>query len=147
MIPHHEQAVEMAKLADGRAQDAEVKTLAGAIERAQDPEIQTMKSWLKAWGKPESSSSMPGMDHGASHGSGMAGMMSEQDMKDLAAAEGTDFDKKFAQLMIAHHNGAIEMAKVEQKDGKNATAKKLADDVIKNQSAEIDQFNKILARL
>ncbi|WP_406723840.1 DUF305 domain-containing protein [Streptomyces sp. GD-15H] len=52
MTPHHEQALEMAKLADGRASDAEVKALAGEIEKAQDPEIQTMKSWLKTWGKP-----------------------------------------------------------------------------------------------
>ncbi|MBT2492896.1 DUF305 domain-containing protein [Streptomyces sp. ISL-96] len=150
MIPHHQQALEMAKLAGGRAADQEVKTLATAIEKAQDPEIQTMKSWLKAWGKPESAdSSMPGMDHGTgdTEGSGMSGMMSEKDMEELKAAKGTDFDKKFAQMMTDHHNGAIEMAKDEQKNGRNATAKKLADDVVKNQSAEVQQLRKILDRL
>lgn len=156
MIPHHEQAVEMSELADGRAKDAEIRSLATAIEQAQDPEIQKMKSWLKAWGKPVSGGSasgtdhgMPGMDHGSgsSDGSGMAGMMSAKDMKELTAAKGTDFDRKFAQLMIGHHNGAIEMAENEQKNGKNTTAKKLAEDVVKNQAAEVAQLKKILDRL
>ncbi|MER7537542.1 DUF305 domain-containing protein [Streptomyces sp. NPDC097704] len=138
MIPHHEQALEMAKLADGRAEDPEVKKLVAAIEQAQDPEIQKMKSWLKGWGKPESAG------HG---GHAMAGMMSERDMKDLAATKGKAFDRKFAELMIAHHDGAVAMAKDEQKSGGNATAKKLADDVVRTQSAEVDQLKKILDRL
>lgn len=152
MIPHHQQAVEMAQLADGRASDTEIKTLAAAIEKAQGPEITTMRGWLKAWGAPASSAhSMPGMDHGSGgmdHGSGgMSGMMSAKDMTDLKAAKGTGFDKKFAQMMIGHHNGAITMAKDEQRNGRNATAKKLAGDVIKNQTAEVAKMNKILDRL
>ncbi|EXU62728.1 hypothetical protein Z951_39805 [Streptomyces sp. PRh5] len=160
MIPHHEQAVEMSKLADEQAEDAKIKTLAGDIEKAQDPEIKKMKSWLKAWGKPESGSGMPGMDHGSDssmpgmdHGSGssdnsgMPGMMSDKDMKELKAAKGADFDKMFAQMMIGHHNGAIDMAKDEQKNGKNATAKKLADDVVKTQTAEVKQLRGMLDKL
>ncbi|MFI9075696.1 DUF305 domain-containing protein [Streptomyces sioyaensis] len=155
MIPHHEQAVEMAQLADGRASDTEIKTLAAAIEKAQGPEITTMRGWLKAWGAPASSAhgmpGMPGMDHGSGgmdHGSGgMSGMMSAKDMTDLKAAKGTGFDRKFAQMMIGHHNGAITMAKDEQRNGRNATAKKLAGDVIKNQTAEVAKMNKILDRL
>jgi uncharacterized protein (DUF305 family) len=144
MIPHHEQALEMSKLADGRASDAEIKTLAAEIEKAQDPEIQTMKSWLKAWGKPESAGeNMPGMDHG----SGMSGMMSDEDMKKLEAAKGTEFDRMFAEMMIEHHKGAITMAEDEQKNGRNATAKKLAADVVKTQAAEVEKFEKILDRL
>lgn len=148
MIPHHEQALEMSELADGRASDAEIKTLAADIEKAQDPEIQTMKSWLKAWGKPESAEeSMPGMDHGSGgmdHGSGM---MSDEDMKKLEAAKGTEFDRMFAEMMIEHHEGAITMAEDEQKNGRNATAKKLAAAVVKTQSAEVEKFEKILDRL
>ncbi|MEW1549503.1 DUF305 domain-containing protein [Streptomyces tsukubensis] len=156
MIPHHEQALEMSALADGRAQDAEVVGLARAISGAQDPEIRTMKSWLKAWGKPESGGSMPGMDHGSGSSGdtagtagsdGMAGMMSEAEMAALKAAKGTDFDRKFAQLMIEHHRGAIAMAEDEQKSGRNATAKALAGEVIRAQQAEIDAFTKILKRL
>ncbi|MFH8841766.1 DUF305 domain-containing protein [Streptomyces sp. NPDC017868] len=135
MIPHHQQALEMAKLADGRAEDPEVKKLVAAIEQAQDPEIRKMKAWLKGWGKPESA------------GHSMGGMMSDQDMKDLAAAKGKAFDRKFAELMIAHHDGAVAMAKDEQKSGGDATAKKLADDVVRTQSAEIARLKKILDRL
>ncbi|MFE5594761.1 DUF305 domain-containing protein [Streptomyces sp. NPDC056549] len=140
MIPHHEQALEMAELAAGRAEDPEVKKLVAAIEQAQDPEIRKMRAWLKGWGRPESADG-----HGAGHG--MSGMMSDQDMKDLAAARGKAFDRKFAELMIAHHDGAVTMAKDEQKNGRNATARKLADDVVRTQSAEVAQLRKVLDRL
>lgn len=149
MIPHHQQAIEMAKLADGRASDPEIKKLATAIEKAQAPEINTMKGWLTSWGRPLPASSMgdmPGMDHG-SDGSGMPGMMSGKDMGDLAAAKGRDFDKKFAQLMIGHHQGAVTMAEDEQKNGDNVDAKKLAGAVVTAQTAEIEQMNKIIDRL
>ncbi|XUM02949.1 DUF305 domain-containing protein [Streptomyces venezuelae ATCC 10712] len=139
MIPHHEQALEMAELADGRAEDPEVKELVTAIEQAQDPEIQKMRAWLKGWGRPESAT------HGSGHG--MSGMMSDQDMKDLAAVKGKAFDRKFAELMIAHHEGAVAMARDEQRDGRNATARKLADDVVRTQSTEVAQLRKILDRL
>ncbi|MER7956757.1 DUF305 domain-containing protein [Streptomyces sp. NPDC096030] len=146
MIPHHQQALEMAKLADGRAEDAGVKRIVADVEKAQDPEIRTMRSWLKAWGKPESAGQS---GHGGGHDSGhaMAGMMSEQDMKALESLRGKAFDRKFAELMIAHHEGAVEMAKTEQRDGRDATAKKLAGDVVRTQSAEIAELRKILDRL
>ncbi|MFF5505187.1 DUF305 domain-containing protein [Streptomyces roseolus] len=137
MIPHHEQALKMAELAEGRAEDPDVKRIVAAIEKAQDPEIQKMKAWLRGWGKPETAA----MDHG------MAGMMSEQDMKDLAAVQGRDFDRKFAELMIAHHEGAVEMAKTEQKAGGNTEAKALAGEVVTAQTAEIAELRKILDRL
>ncbi|MFF5389747.1 DUF305 domain-containing protein [Streptomyces sp. NPDC013012] len=143
MIPHHEQALEMAGLARGRAEDAGVKELAAAIERAQDPEIRRMRAWLKAWGRPESAG------HAGGHGSGhaMAGMMSEQDMKDLAGARGKEFDRTFAELMIAHHEGAVTMAEEERRNGLDPAARKLADDVVRTQSAEITELRKLLDRL
>ncbi|MFB8444204.1 DUF305 domain-containing protein [Streptomyces niveus] len=158
MIPHHEQAVEMSALADGRASGAEIKTLAAEIEKAQDPEITTMRSWLKAWGEPESADgSKPGMDHGSggSHGAedspggsgGADGMMSDQDLADLSAAKGVDFDRKFAELMIRHHDGAIAMARDQRKNGESGKVKKLAADVIKAQTAEVEQLNTLLDRL
>ncbi|MGP3948608.1 DUF305 domain-containing protein [Streptomyces sp. 7N604] len=109
--------------------------------------IKTMQGWLKSWGKPESPGST-GMDHGdMDHGGDTADMMSDDDMKKLEAAKGGDFDREFARMMVAHHNGAIEMAKAEQRNGRNADAEKLAAAVIKGQSAEVKQFNKILDRL
>ena len=143
MIPHHQQAIEMSELAETRASDAEIKKLSGQIKKAQDPEIKTLQGWLKSWGKPTEAES--GMDH-SEHG-GMSGMMSEQDMKDLEAAKGAKFDRAFAEMMIEHHNGAIKMAEDEKKNGKSADAKKMADAIIKGQSAEVDQFEKILDRI
>ncbi|GGY40987.1 DUF305 domain-containing protein [Streptomyces omiyaensis] len=137
MIPHHQQALEMAKLADGRARDAGVKKIATAVEQAQDPEIRTMRAWLKGWGAPES----------AGTGHSMAGMMSGQDMEDLAAARGEDFDRTFAELMIAHHEGAVTMAEEERKNGAHQEAKALAAEVVRAQTAEITELRKILARL
>ncbi|GAA3468387.1 DUF305 domain-containing protein [Nonomuraea roseola] len=138
MIPHHEQAVEMAELAGPRAADAEIKELAAKIKAAQDPEIQTMKGWLTAWG-----TSVPtgGMHHD------MPGIMSEQDMKQLEAAKGAAFDRRFAELMIAHHRGAIEMARTERAQGADPGAKELARVIESAQQAEIAQMEKILGRL
>jgi uncharacterized protein (DUF305 family) len=145
MIPHHQQAVDMAEAAAGRASDQEIKELAQQIKKAQDPEIAVMRSWLRAWGEPES----PGTGHsGGGHGhGGAAGMMSDEDMAALKAAEGRPFDRDFARMMIEHHNGAIEMAMTERRDGRNADARKLAEAVIKGQSAEVDRLEGILDRL
>ncbi|MFI8288126.1 DUF305 domain-containing protein [Streptomyces sp. NPDC085614] len=138
MIPHHQQALDMARLADGRAEDADVRRLVAAIKQAQDPEIRTMRTWLTGWGRPES----------AGHaGHGMAGMMSEQDMKDLAAVRGRAFDRRFAELMIAHHDGAVQMARTEQREGRDEAALELAGDVVRTQSAEISELRRILERL
>ncbi|MFF5159122.1 DUF305 domain-containing protein [Streptomyces sp. NPDC000348] len=142
MIPHHEQALEMAGLAEGRASDAEVKDLAGKIEQAQDPEIRTMKGWLRSWNQPTAMESMPGMDHGS-----MDGMMSDADMKELKAMKGTEFDRMFAEMMIDHHDGAIAMAEDERENGENADARKTAGDIVEGQSAEVEQLRSILDRL
>ncbi len=142
MIPHHQQALEMAGLADGRALDAELKDVAAKIEKAQDPEIRTMTGWLESWNKPTSAGSMPGLDHGSGDG-----MMSDADMKHLTSMKGAEFDKMFAEMMIEHHNGAISMAEGEQKSGKNADAVEMAGDIVKGQSAEVKQLLSILDRL
>lgn len=135
MIPHHQQAIEMAKLAATRASDADVKKLAEQIETAQSPEITTMTGWLTAWGKPTAAPSMGNMDMGDT------GMMSDADMTELKAASGTAFDKQFLTMMIAHHQGAITMAKDELAKGSNSDAKTLAQKIITTQQAEIDTMN------
>ncbi|MEV6524513.1 DUF305 domain-containing protein [Longispora sp. NPDC051575] len=145
MIPHHQQAVEMATLAETRATEPEIKALAVAIKGAQDPEIKTMTGWLLAWGQPTAAPggghNMPGMS------SQMPGMLSGEEMAKLKAAKGVEFDRLFARGMIAHHNGAIAMAKDEQAKGKNSDAKALAAVIEKAQAAEVDKLQKILDRL
>ena len=74
-------------------------------------------------------------------------MMSDADMRQLKGMKGTEFDKMFAEMMIQHHNGAIAMAEDEQKNGKNDAAVKMAGDIVKGQTAEVEQLNDILDRL
>jgi uncharacterized protein (DUF305 family) len=138
MIPHHEQAVEMAKLAATRAQGAEVKQLAADIEAAQGPEIETMTGWLKGWGED---SSMGGMGHGDME---MPGMMSTKDMNQLMGATGADFDQMFLTMMISHHQGAIQMAKDEQANGTDTNAIELAKKIESAQTAEITKMQGML---
>jgi uncharacterized protein (DUF305 family) len=142
MIPHHEQAVEMADMAlDPTAgAGAKIAALAKAIKAAQDPEIATMKVWLAAWGK-DASGAMAGMDHSAG---AMPGMMSGADMTTLGKSKGAEFDKMWATMMIVHHKGAIEMANTELTSGQAAEAKTLATAVINGQQKEIDQMTALL---
>jgi uncharacterized protein (DUF305 family) len=139
MIVHHQQAVEMADLAATRAAKADLKSLAAQIKAAQQPEIDKMTGWLTAWGKPV----VPAAGHG---GHSMPGMMSAQDMDKLRAANGADFDRQFAQMMIDHHNGAIEMARDVQTTGANPDVKKLAADIEKTQQAEVLTLRKLLGQ-
>jgi len=76
----------------------------------------------------------------------MPGMMSNEDMDKLEKASGAEFDKLFLEMMVEHHEGAIEMAETEKADGEYGPATKLADDVIKAQTAEIEQMNKMLGK-
>lgn len=143
MIPHHQQAVQMAEMAADRASSAEVKDLASRIQKAQDPEIRTMSGWLKAWGE-DVPSAMPGMDHSAH--SGAAGMMDQEDMDKLSKASGKDFDTMFLTMMVEHHEGAVEMAGTEKDKGRYGAAKKLADAVVTTQTAEIEEMNELLGK-
>ncbi|MEU3337677.1 DUF305 domain-containing protein [Streptomyces sp. NPDC006668] len=152
MIPHHQQALEMARLATGKASSPQVKDLAARIEKAQDPEIKTMSGWLTAWNEKVPSSgasmgsmdSMPGMDHGS--GSDMAGMMDPKDMTMLEKASGKEFDTMFLTMMVEHHEGAVKMAGTEQTKGSYGPAKSMAGDIVKGQTAEITEMNKLLGK-
>lgn len=143
MIQHHRQAIEMAELAFSRASSREVKDLATKIEGAQDPEIKKMSGWLTSWGEavPED---MADMEHDTS--SAMPGMMSGDDMTKLEQASGAEFDTMFLELMVQHHEGAVEMAKTERANGKYGPATQLADDVVTAQTAEIEQMERMLGK-
>lgn len=143
MIVHHRQAVEMADLAATRASDPEIKQLAATIKAAQQPEIDTMTGWLQAWGQPTAQAgghNMPGM--GA-----MPGEMSEADMNQLKGMSGVDFDRQFARMMIAHHNGAIQMARDVATNGSDEQVKRLAVQIEQSQTTEVQQLQQILDRL
>jgi uncharacterized protein (DUF305 family) len=134
MIPHHQQAIEMAKLVDSHTKRPQLRTLADAIAASQGQEITRMRGWLQAWGKP---ATPEGMDHGAMQ---MPGLMSEADMRQLRLSNDEDFDVLFLDMMTAHHEGAIEMADTELRDGALPEVKELAQQIIDAQQGEIDQF-------
>lgn len=150
MIPHHSQALDMAKLVADRTTNAKVTDLAGRIQKAQDPEIQLMTGWLTTWGA--ASAGMPGMTNGASMpgmdgtGAPMTGMMTADDMAKLKAAKGAEFDTMWLQMMTQHHEGAIEMAKTELTQGNSTDAKSLAQKIIDGQQAEITEMKGLLGQ-
>ena len=146
MIPHHEQAVQMADMALQKATTPEVQQLAQQIKDAQDPEIQQMRGWLTAWDAPEQMDGMDGMDHGDMDmgGQSAAGVMTDQDMTALMDATGTDFDQMWLAMMIAHHKGAIEMAQTAKADTTNPDVTALADAIVAGQTSEIDTMEKLL---
>ena len=143
MIPHHQQAIEMAQMAESRAEDSRVLDLASRIEAAQQPEIDTLTGWLEEWGAEDSG--MEGMDHGGmDHG---GGMMSEEDMSALMAASGAEFDRLFLEQMIEHHTGAVDMAVTESAEGQNADAIAMAETIRDTQNAEIAEMRQVLTEL
>jgi uncharacterized protein (DUF305 family) len=142
MIPHHQQAIEMAQLAGTRAEDPRVLDLASRIEAAQGPEIELMQSWLDTW-EVASDDTMAGMDHGGGDVSAMGGM-TDAEMGSLEAATGAQFDTMFLEMMIRHHEGAVATAETEITDGQNVEAIALAEAIVAAQEAEIAEMQSIL---
>lgn len=138
MIPHHEQAIEMSKLATTNTKNPDVLDLAARIEAAQQPEIELMKKLLADAGQ----SDMP--DHSMGHGMGDDGMMDEIEMAALASAKDSQFDALYLTGMVAHHNGAITMAN-EVSNSSNSDVKTLVNNIIASQGAEIAEMTKLLA--
>jgi uncharacterized protein (DUF305 family) len=146
MIPHHGQAIIMADMAVKQASNSQVKRLGVEIKAAQGPEITTLSGWLKAWGAPVPSASMSaGHDMGGHEG--MTGMMSAAELQQLEGASGAAFDKLWLEMMITHHQGAIEMAKTELATGQNQPAKALAQSIITSQAKEIATMQALLSSL
>ena len=141
MIVHHQQAVEMADAALKNSTNPAVLALATKIKSAQTGEIAQLEGWLKEWGQP-----LPDATHGA-HMMTMDGMASDSDMQKLSTLSGTEFDRQFLTLMIAHHKGAITMTNAELTDGKFPALKKLAAAMAVDQQGEIDQMKGSLIKL
>jgi uncharacterized protein (DUF305 family) len=133
MIPHHQQAVEMSTLAETRASSPKIKALAAEIKEAQQPEIDQMTAWLEEWGMPVMPMDEAMSEHG---GHGMSGMLTDDQMQQLADANGPEFDRLFAEFMILHHEGAIDMAE-DVVDSKDPRVAALAAAIIKTQADEI----------
>jgi uncharacterized protein (DUF305 family) len=141
MIAHHEQAIEMSEIAldPNVGASAEVVDLATRIQAAQDPEVELMTGWLEDAGAPLTMDMSDGHDM-----SSMDGMMSADEMDALAAATGTEFDRMWLEMMIAHHEGAISQSETVKASGSNADVLALADEIIVAQQAEIAEMQALL---
>jgi len=147
MIPHHQQAVLMAEMAETRTNSEKVLEIAGRIMTSQADEIKFMAGWLSDRGErvPQ-----PDDAHAMHVSHDMAGMASKEELNQLRTSEGVAFDRLFMKLMIAHHEGALEMVEhlLEQPGAAyDPVLYEFVNDVEKDQSAEIDQMNKMLVAL
>ena len=154
MIPHLAQAVQMANLAAVRPLPDGLRTLVDGVHTTQVAEVETMVTWLTDWGEeiPETSMDHVNGGHGddmddmsdMDHGDEMPGMMSAEEMTELAQASDADFPELWMTMMVEHHEGAIEMAETEQDDGHFPGAVELADAIIDAQRAEITAMEELL---
>jgi uncharacterized protein (DUF305 family) len=158
MIPHHAQALSMVDLTRGRKLSPPVQKLTEDIQAAQGPEIETMVDWLTGWDQPvpetmrdhvnaEDSGGMGGHDMEDMEGeteSDMPEMMTDEELSELDATQGKEFEDTWLEMMIEHHEGAIEMAKDEQAEGLFPPAVDLAESIETSQQAEIDHMRELL---
>lgn len=145
MIPHHEQAVTMSQLAPDRAADERVIDLAERIEAAQSPEIDQMRGFLETFGEDESMGDMDMDADDMAAMDGMTGMLSQDELDALDEGAGVDFDLLYLEGMIAHHEGAIEMAEIELGEGEYPEALELAQSIRSAQEEEIAEMETLLA--
>ncbi|MBA2291796.1 MAG: DUF305 domain-containing protein [Gemmatimonadales bacterium] len=143
MIAHHGQAIHMSRLADQRGGDARLIRFAKKIDQSQISEIVLMQGWLHDHGQV-----VP--DTAAYHTIMMTGMLTRDELAELATVRGAVFDRRFLRLMIRHHEGAIQM--VADLLATPGAAQDVDVDVLANeielvQSAEIDLMRQMLANL
>jgi uncharacterized protein (DUF305 family) len=151
MIGHHAQAIDMSRMAPTHGASAEVQRLAERIINAQSDEIKLMQTWLRDRNQPVPEAKAGPMKmkmNGMEHDMLMPGMLSEEQMKQLDAARGAEFDKLFLSFMIQHHRGAIGMVKelfASYGAGQDETVFKFATDVNVDQDTEIARMERMLA--
>ena len=152
MIPHHEQALVMAELVSERTNQAELGQIAGRIKASQKDEIEFMQSWLADRDEPVSNNDMSMRHSHSDHANGsiMKGMATPEQMAELAAANATAFDRLFLQLMIAHHEGAVEMVEnlLDQPGSAyDPVLFEFVGDVKNDQRVEIERMHALLVTL
>lgn len=151
MIAHHAQAIKMARLAPANGAAPSVRTLCDRIINAQTDEIRLMQMWLRDRRQPVPDPNPAGMTMmmgGMQHTMLMPGMLTEEQMKELAAAKGGEFDRLFLTGMIQHHRGAITMVKELSSTygaAQDELVAKFAQDVNADQGTEIVRMQQMLA--
>ena len=153
MIGHHAQALVMAGWAPSHGANPEVQRLAARIINAQTDEINIMQNWLRDRRQPvpeAKAGPMKMVMNGMEHEMLMPGMLTDEQMKELDQARGTDFDRLFLRYMIQHHRGAVSMVNdLFQTPGaaQDETVFKFANDVNVDQTTEIARMQHLLELL
>ncbi|MFT6329510.1 MAG: hypothetical protein ACJAYN_001442, partial [Bermanella sp.] len=144
MIPHHGQAVDMAVLVEDRTNNEDLIDIAGRIRKSQADEIAFMQDWLAQRSEATDIDHSMHMDHS------LMGMANADEMDQLEAAKGTDFDRLFLSLMIPHHEGALRMVDDLLEQSGSAYDPILFDfvnDVVNDQKVEITRMNALFSGL
>ena len=142
MIIHHNQAIVMSNLVDGRTNSPTIIDLAGRIKVSQDDEINFMENWLKERDE------MTHSRHHTHHS--MKGMATKEQLEELAASLGNSFDQLFLELMVAHHDGAIEMVSELSKfrgAAYDPVMNEFVSDLVNDQAVEIERMNILLTEI
>lgn len=153
MISHHAQAIIMANWAPTHGASRSVATLCARIVNSQTDEIHIMQDWLKTRGLPVPEAKPLPMKmkmNGVEMMMLMPGMLSEEQLKELEAAQGTEFDRLFLTYMIQHHQGAITMVEELNRNpgaGQDDTVFKMSSDIFADQSAEIERMDNMLSQI
>ncbi|MBE1486929.1 DUF305 domain-containing protein [Plantactinospora soyae] len=137
MVPHHEQALQMAALVPTRAGGTGVISVADRIRASQQPEVEVLRSWLRDRSLP------PDVESGHEHHT-MHGMQSPAAIAALTSATGTAFDRMFIEMMSAHHQGAIQMAQAVLTAGVDPQIRELARNIAFEQAVEINRMREVI---
>jgi uncharacterized protein (DUF305 family) len=135
MIPHHQQAVDMATMVPSRTHNSALQTVAIHIKSDQRAEISLLTDFLKQWGEPPTGHEQMATD----------GMVDHDTMMQLESLKGPAFDTLWINAMIAHHEGAIRMAEAELAHGQNPDARKMAQTIITMQKREISYMRGLIS--
>ena len=147
MIPHHAQALTMARMAASHGASPTIQTLAGRIINAQQDEIHLMQQWLRDRGKPVPDPAAASGHMHTGHDAHMPGMLTEAQFQQLDAARGAEFDQMFLRLMIQHHQGAVTMVDqlvATEGAAQDDTTFKIVSDINVDQATEIRRMQKML---
>ena len=153
MIAHHAQALLMTSWAESHGASPSIRTLTGRITNAQKDEIAGMQKWLRDRHQPVPEPNPHGMTMtmgGMQHQMLMPGMLTDEQLKQLDAARGRDFDRLFLVFMIQHHQGAVAMVNnLFNTNGaaQDLTVYKVASDISADQTTEIERMQKMLAAM
>ncbi len=134
MVPHHRQGIAIARLAEHRPVRREVRLLAEAIETTQRDEVRTMAGWLRKWGQPATA---PAEAH-AAHG-GMPAT-DQGSIKAIAKLPNATFERAFVNLLIAHQDDSVQLARQELGSGRDPDVRRFARQVELSRSAQVSQL-------